>query len=153
MLVPYVPTPIPVIDAMLNAVNANSEDIVYDLGCGDGRILFRAVEKFGVKKAVGIEIRKELVEATLGKIRKKGLEEKIRIIHGNFFDIPISEATVVTLFLLTTVNKMLRPKLEKELRKGARVVSHEFEIPGWEPDKVTVIHDGILTHKIYAYLR
>lgn len=153
VLVPYVPTPEVVIDRMLQLANAGSEDIVYDLGCGDGRIVLQAVTKYGVKKAVGIEIRDDLVKVARSKISELNMDGKAYILHGDMFDVDLSEATIVTLFLLTSVNNMLRPKLERELRNGSRVVSHEFEIPGWVPSKVDVCSDGYLKHKVYLYRR
>lgn len=138
---------------MLQLANTGPEDVVYDLGCGDGRILSIAVSKFNVKKAVGVEIRDYLVKMAQSRIRELGIEGRAVVIHGDFFDVDISEATVVTLFLLTSVNNMLKPKLENELRKGARVVSHEFEITGWTPVKIDVCSDGYLRHKIYLYVR
>lgn len=153
ILVPYVPTPEVVADFMLRLADVGSDDVVYDLGCGDGRIVALAITKFNAKKAVGVEIREDLVKASLARIRELNIDSRAHIIHADMFDVDISEATVVTLFLLTSVNGMLRPKLEKELKKGTRVVSHEFEIPGWKPAKVEVCNDGYLKHKIYLYLR
>lgn len=153
MLVPFVPTPEVVVERMLWLANVGPNDVVYDLGCGDGRVLTIATTKFGVRKAVGVEIREDLVKIARSKVRELGLENRVFVIHGDFFDVDISEATVVTLFLLTTVNSMLKPKLEKELRSGTRVVSHEFEIPGWTPSRVEVCNDGYLKHKVYLYLR
>lgn len=138
---------------MLQLANAGPDDVVYDLGCGDGRILSIAVSKFNVKRAVGVEIRDDLVKTARSRIKELGIEGRAVVIHGDFFDVDVSEATVVTLFLLTSVNNMLKPKLEGELRKGARVVSHEFEITGWTPAKVDVCSDGYLRHKIYLYVR
>ncbi|MEL9998363.1 MAG: class I SAM-dependent methyltransferase, partial [Sulfolobales archaeon] len=121
--------------------------------CGDGRIVILALTKFKVKKAVGVEIRDDLVKIARTKIEELNLNDRGFIIHDDMFDVDISEATVVTLFLLTSVNSMLKPKLEKELRPGTRVVSHEFEIPGWTPTRVEVCSDGYLKHKIYLYIR
>ncbi|MEM1982627.1 MAG: class I SAM-dependent methyltransferase [Sulfolobales archaeon] len=153
VLVPYVPTPEAVIDKMLQVANTSSEDVVYDLGCGDGRIILQAVTKYRVKKAVGVEIRDDLVKIARTKIDELNIGDRAYILHGDMFDVDLSEATVVTLFLLTSVNNMLKPKLERELRNGSRVVSHEFEIPGWVPSKVEVCSDGYLKHKIYLYMR
>ncbi len=150
--VPFVPTPIPVVDFMLKVAKAGPNDIVYDLGCGDGRIPIRAVEVFNVKKAVCIEIRKDLYERALSQVKAKGLEGRVVVINDDMFNVDISEATVITLFLLTSVNKMLRPKLERELRRGTRVVSHEFEIPGWDPVETYLFSDGIINHRVYLYV-
>ncbi|MEM1679947.1 MAG: rRNA adenine N-6-methyltransferase family protein [Sulfolobales archaeon] len=153
VLVPYVPTPEVVVDKMLQLANVSPDDVLYDLGSGDGRIVVQALTKYGVKKAVGIEIRDDLVKIARSKINELNLGDRAQIYHGDMFEVDISEATVVTLFLLTSVNNMLRPKLEKELRSGSRVVSHEFEIPGWIPAKIEVCSDGYLKHKIYLYRR
>ncbi len=151
--VPYVPTPHDVVRAMLRLAGAGPDDIVYDLGCGDGRILVIAVKEFGVKKAVGIEIRDTLYEEALRNIRSAGVDDRAHVIKADFFEVDISEATIVTLFLLTSVNNRLKPKLEKELRPGARVVSHEFTIPGWRPERTEHVRDSnYLTHTIYLYV-
>ncbi|MEM0199086.1 MAG: protein-lysine N-methyltransferase [Desulfurococcaceae archaeon] len=154
VFVPYVPTPYPVVRAMLKLANAGPDDVVYDLGCGDGRILVVAAKEFNVKKAVGIELDKERYKIALERIREEKLVDRVEVVHGDFFDVYIGEATVVTLFLLTSVNEMLKPKFEKELKDGTRIVSHEFRIPGWKPEKVIEVRDdnGLL-HTIYLYVK
>ena len=151
-LVPYVPTPEPVVKAMLELANAGPEDVVYDLGCGDGRIVITAAKEFKVKKAIGIEIRDDLVLQARRKIDELNLNDRAEIIKDDMFNVSIKDATIVTLFLLTSVNEMLRPKLEKELRPGTRIVSHEFQIPGWRPKKTVKIYDGIVGHTLYLYV-
>ena len=151
-LVPYVPTPEPVVKAMLELANAGPEDVVYDLGCGDGRIVITAAKEFKVKKAIGIEIRDDLVLQARRKIDELRLNDRAEIIKDDMFNVNIKDATIVTLFLLTSVNEMLRPKLEKELRPGTRIVSHEFQIPGWRPKKTVKIYDGIVGHTLYLYV-
>jgi len=137
---------------MLELAEVKPGELVYDLGCGDGRIIILAATEFGAR-AIGIEIRKDLVERCREKIRQLGLEDRVRVIHGDMFKIDIGDADVVTLYLLTSVNKMLRPKLEKELKHGARVVSHDFEITGWKPVKIEELHESWRSHKIYLYVR
>ncbi len=149
-LVPFVATPESVARYMLKLAEVKPGEIVYDLGSGDGRILIIAALEFGAK-AVGIEIRKDLVEKSRRKVKELGLENRVKIIHGDFFEVDISEADVVTLYLLTSVNEKLRPKLEKELKPGARVVSHDFEIPGWKPIKVVEINEDWRSHRILLY--
>jgi len=149
--VPFVPTPEGVVRRMLELAEVKPGELVYDLGCGDGRILIIAASEFGAR-AVGIEIRRDLVEKCVKRVKELGLEDRVTIIHGNFFDIDISDADVVTLYLLTSVNERLRPKLERELRPGARVVSHDFEVIGWKPVKVEEIKEGWRSHKIYLYV-
>jgi ribosomal protein L11 methylase PrmA len=150
--VPYVPTPDTVVKKMLEIAGVGPEDIVYDLGCGDGRILISAVKDFNAKKAVGIEKDDERIKEALRNIKENKLEEKIVIRKGNFFEENISEATVVTMFLLTNVNEILKPKLKNELKKGVRIVSHEFEIRGWTPKKVIKVEDGSMPHTVYLYI-
>ncbi len=150
--VPYVPTPEPVVIEMLKLAKVSSDDVVYDLGSGDGRIPIIAVTKFNAKKAVGIEIRKDLADESIRKIRKLGLGNRVKIINADMIDVDIGEATVVTLFLLTSANEKLKPKLESELRPGTRIVSHEFEIPGWKPTQVLEVWDNNIRHKLYLYI-
>ncbi len=153
ILVPFVPTPLPVARKMLELVNASNDDIVYDLGCGDGRIPIIAVREFGVRKAVCIEIRKELAKKAKENIKALNLENKVIVINNDMFNINISEATIVTLFLLTSVNDALAEKFRTELKKGARIVSHEFRITKWNPIIFSTINDGRVSHNIYVYVR
>ncbi len=152
-VVPYVPTPLPVARKMLELAKAGPGDVLYDLGSGDGRIVVMAVKEFGVTKAYGIELRHDLVEEARRKIRGEGVEGRAEIIEADMFNTGIRDATIVTLFLLTSVNRRLKPKLEAELRSGARVVSHEFQIPGWEPLITANIYEGMIPHSIYLYVR
>ena len=151
-LVPFVPTPEIVARYMLKLAEVKPGELVYDLGSGDGQIVIMAAKEFGAR-AIGVEIRRDLVEESLRKIKEYGLEDRVTIIHGDFFKVDISDADVVTLYLLTSVNERLRPKLEKELKPGTRVVSHDFEIPGWKPIKVVEINEEWRSHKIYLYRR
>lgn len=148
--VPFVSTPEHVARRMLELAKVGPEDIVYDLGAGDGRIIIMAAKEFRAK-AVGVEIRKDLYEQILRRIKIDGLEGKVKVINNDFFQVDISEASVVTLYLLTSVNEKLRPKLERELKVGARVVSHDFEVPGWKPVRVENVRDYWCDHKIYVY--
>ncbi|OYT26963.1 MAG: RNA methyltransferase [Thermoprotei archaeon ex4572_64] len=148
--VPFVPSPEVVVRRMLQLANVRKGEIVYDLGCGDGRVLIIAAREFGAR-AVGIEIRKDLYEQCLRRIRDLGLEDRIEVLHGSFFDYDISDADVVTLYLLTSVNERLRPKLERELKPGTRVVSHDFEVPGWKPIIIEDLYEEWRSHKIYLY--
>ncbi len=150
--VPYVPSPPGVVRKMLEIAGAGPEDVVYDLGCGDGRILITAVKEFGVKRAVGVEIREDLVKEARRRVASEGLEDRIEIIHGDMFEVDIGEATLVTLFLLTSVNDELAPKLERELKPGTRVVSHEFQITSWKPTVMATIYDDMTSHNIYLYV-
>ncbi|RLI05566.1 SAM-dependent methyltransferase [Candidatus Bathyarchaeota archaeon] len=146
--VPYISSPPEVVEKMLEMAEVSEKDALYDLGSGDGRILITAVKKFGVKKAVGVEVREDLVKNSREEVKKLGLEKYVTIIHGDFYNVPIQEADVVTLFLTTSANERLKPKLEKELKEGARIVSHDYEILGWKPVKV----ENLGQHTIYLYV-
>ena len=149
---PYVPTPIKVVRTMLKLAGVGPEDVVYDLGCGDGRILFTAVEEFEAMSAVGIDINSSICEPVMSKVEKSGLGDRISVVNGNFFLADLSPASVVTLYLTTSGNSKLRPKLEDELREGARVVSHDFPIRNWttiKPEPPEFYTVG--SHKIYVY--
>ncbi len=148
---PYVPTPLNVVRQMLIIAEVGPSDVLYDLGCGDGRILFTAVEEFEISRAVGFELNPRMVEATRLKIEDKGLNGRVKVVEGNFFQEDLSEASVVTLYLTTSGNAKLRPKFHDELRHGARIVSHDFPIVDW----ITAKHDQgfyrVGSHKIYFY--
>ena len=129
----FVPTPNEVVNKMLELAKVTSKDTVYDLGCGDGRIVITAAQKYGVR-AVGIDIDpKRIAEATANAKAAK-VTGKVRFIEADLFEADISEATVVTLYLLTRLNEKLKPKLMKELKPGTRVVSHAFDMGDWKPE-------------------
>ena len=129
----FVPTTNGVADAMLKLAHVTADDVVYDLGSGDGAIVLRAAEKFGAR-GVGIEIDPKLVKSANDRARKRGLADKVMFIQGDLFKADISQATVVTLYLSGSINRRLAPKLMAELKPGARVVSHRFEMYDWRPD-------------------
>ncbi len=129
---PYVPSEPEVVRKMLELARVGPEDVVYDLGCGDGRILVMAVKEFGAKKAVGYELSQRLYESTLKKIESMKLRSKINLINRNLFEADLSQATVITLYLTTSGNKRLQPKLVNEAKPGTRIVSHDFMIEGWQ---------------------
>ncbi len=150
-LAPYVPTPSNVVRTMLELADAGPGDVVYDLGCGDGRILIMAVEEFGVDKAVGYELNRHLVETAINNIAGKKLEHQIEVEMGNFLEADLSPATIVTLYLTTTGNAKLRPKFIEELRDGTRIISHDFPIQEWV---TTAPENGSIkvgSHKIFCY--
>ena len=149
---PYVPTPHNVVDTMLTLVEAGADDVVYDLGCGDGRILMAAIEDFGAKKAVGYDLNPKMCGRVRLKVDEKGLSDRIEVVNGNFFLADLSGASVVTLYLTTSGNSKLRPKFEEELAPGSRVVSHDFPIHGWTTVKRDPPeHYVVGSHKIYVY--
>ena len=126
---------------MLKLARVTPDDVVYDLGSGDGRIVLLAAEKYGAR-AVGIDIDAALVERSRDEARKRQLDRKATFVQGDFFAADISAATVVTLYLSPSVNQMLEPKLRRELRPGTRVVSHNYGIGSWKPDEVVRREDG-----------
>ena len=148
--VPFVPTPEVVVRRMLQLANVRRGEHVYDLGCGDGRIVIMAAREFGAQSAC-IEIRKDLYEQTLRRVKDLGLEDRVRVIYGNFFEEDLSDADIVTMYLLTSVNERIKPKLERELKPGVRVVSHDFEMPGWKPLIVEDLYEEWRSHKVYLY--
>jgi SAM-dependent methyltransferase len=136
--VPYVPTPPEVVDAMLNLAGLKSGDVLYDLGCGDGRIVIAAVKKYGVK-ATGIDIDPVRIEESNKNAAAAGVAGKVRFIQQDLFQADFRDATVVTMYLLTSVNLRLRPKLLTDLKPGTRLVSHSFEMGEWIPDKTIAV--------------
>ncbi len=149
-LAPNFPTPQVVVDRMLELAQVKPGESVYDLGCGDGRIVITAAQKFNAK-GVGIEIRRDIYEATLGRVNSLGLSDQVKILHGNALRADLSQADVVTLYLLTSSNEKFRPILEKGLKPNARVVSHDFEIRGWKASKVEKMMVEGRPHMIYVY--
>jgi len=148
----FFPTPEEVVVKMLEMVGASRDDVLYDLGCGDGRVLIVAAKKKGIK-CVGVEIRRDLVEQAKRRIMEEGLQGLVEVHHGDMFQFDVSSATIVYLYLTTELNAQLRSKLERELKKGTRVISHQFEIPGWRPIKVEGVADFFgQTHKLYLYV-
>ncbi len=130
----YVPTPEEVVDAMLQVAKVTKNDVVYDLGTGDGRIPVTAAKKYGAR-GVGIDIDPQRIKDATENVQKNGVGDKVRIIQGDLFEANISEATVVTLYLLPSLNQKLMPKLMKELRPGTRIVSHAFDMGDWKPEQ------------------
>jgi ubiquinone/menaquinone biosynthesis C-methylase UbiE len=144
---PFVQTPIEVAKKMLELSELKAEENLFDLGCGDGRLILLAAKDIGAK-ATGIDLREDLLERAKTEIVRLGLQDKVKVIKGNFFDVDVSPANVVTLYLTSSANERLRPKLEKELKVGCRVVSHDFKVPGWKP---SMVYDELLGHTIYTY--
>jgi precorrin-6B methylase 2 len=150
VLAPSYPTPEPVVDQMLTIAQLKAGETLYDLGCGDGRIVIAAAQKYKAK-AVGIEIRREIYERTLAKVAALGLSDHVRIVQGNALKYDLSPADVVTLYLLTSSNERLKPILAKDLRPTARVVSHDFEIKGWKASAIQKVQVEGRQHTIYLY--
>jgi SAM-dependent methyltransferase len=131
--VPYVPTPPEVVDAMLKLAGVKANDVVIDLGCGDGRIVIAAAQKYGAR-GLGIDLNPERIKEANENAQKAGVK-RVQFIEKNLFDADLHEASVVTLYLLPEVNRRLRPKLLKELKPGTRIVSHSFDMGDWKPEK------------------
>jgi SAM-dependent methyltransferase len=138
--VPFVPSPDEVIVKMLQMAEVGKDDVLYDLGCGDGRIVIEAVRELGCR-GVGIDIDPVRIKESRENARHAGVSDKVEFLVMDLFKADISSATVVTLYLLSEVNLRLRPKLLRELAPGTRVVSHDFGMREWEPDKSTIIND------------
>jgi SAM-dependent methyltransferase len=138
--VPYVPTPEKVITEMLKMAEVDKDDVVYDLGCGDGRIVIQAAKELGCR-GVGIDINPQRIKDSRENAVKAGVEKKVEFILMDLFEADIGESTVVTLYLLSSVNLRLRPKLLRELKPGTRVVSHDFGMAEWNADKSTIIEE------------
>ena len=140
----WVPTEDAVVTAMLKMANVTKEDVVYDLGCGDGRIVIAAARQFGAR-GVGVDIDPQRIAEAKAAAAKAGVEDKVQFLVGDLFDpnLKISDATVVALYLLQSMNEKLRPRLQKELRKGTRVVSNSFTMgEAWPPEKVQVVENS-----------
>lgn len=134
----YVPTPQPVVDAMLQVAGVTKDDVVYDLGCGDGRIPVTAAKQYGAR-AIGIDIDPQRIQEANDNVRANGVENKVKILNADLFETDFSEATVVTLYLLPSLNQKLIPKL-KQLRPGTRIVSHAFDMgDGWPAEKTQTV--------------
>jgi SAM-dependent methyltransferase len=132
--VPFVPTPEDVVTGMLKTAGVKKDDVLYDLGCGDGRIVIAAAQKFGTR-GVGIDINPVRIKEARENAEKAGVADRVKFIEQDLFDANIADATVVTLYLLPSVNLKLRPKLLRDLKPGTRVVSHSFDMGDWKPDK------------------
>jgi len=148
--VPFLSSPPEVVKRMLKLARVGSGDIVYDLGCGDGRILIAAVEVFKAKKAIGYEIRDDAYKRALEEVVKANLQERITIVNNDFFEADLSRPSVITLYIDSLTNEKLKRKLEKETGPGTRIVSHDFPMPGWQP----LIEDTFpdYSHTIYLYV-
>lgn len=146
-LAPFIPSKSNIVKRMLEIAEVNRDDVVFDLGCGDGRILISAVKDFGAKKAIGYELRTDLYEKNLQQIKKTNLEGRVEVVRADMIKADIKEATVITLYLTFPGNRKLEPKLSEEAQPGTRIVSHAFEIEGWDHSEKESF-DG---HLIYLY--
>lgn len=148
-LAPYVSSPEHIVDRMLELASIRPGESVYDLGAGDGRVVIAAAEKYKAR-AVGVEISPRLVAEASARIEKLGLAENARVIQGDILKTDLSRADVVIIYLVTSLNEKLRPRFEKSLKAGARVISHDFAVPGWKPSRVEKTADRH-PHSIFVY--
>ncbi|MBW4677468.1 MAG: class I SAM-dependent methyltransferase [Desmonostoc geniculatum HA4340-LM1] len=155
--VPYVPTPEPVVDAMLKVAKVGKNDVLYDLGSGDGRIVNTAAQRYGTR-GIGIDIDPQRVQEANENAQKAGVTDRVKFVQQDLFNTDFSEATVVTLYLLPEINLQLRPKLLKELKPGTRIVSHAFDMGDWKPQQTLnvegkTIYYWVVPKEIPANLR
>jgi predicted RNA methylase len=139
---------------MLELAELKPGEVFFDLGAGDGRTVIMAAKAFGAR-AVGVEMREDLAKRAMSVIHDNGLTDKITIVNGDMFKVDLTSADVVFLYLTTSANEKIKPKMEAELKKGVRVVSHDYEIVGWKPVKVENFVEnlalGYPSHTIYLY--
>lgn len=134
----YEPTPTEVVEEMLKIAKVEKNDVVYDLGCGDGRIVVAAAKQYGAR-GVGVDIDPKRIQESWINAKKAGVVDKVTFLEQDLFNTDLSKATVVTLYLHYDLNLRLRPKLQKELRPGSRVVSSTFDMGDWQPDRTSLI--------------
>ncbi len=154
--IPFVPTPIEIVDQMLQLADVKQGDVLYDLGSGDGRIVIRAAKKYRVR-AVGIEMDKALLDQARKDAKAAGVSHLVQFRAEDALKADLSQATVVTLYMLPWFNEAIKPSLKKYLKPGARIVAHDFGIAGWEPDKTVKppdieIKPGGLRHRHTLHL-
>ena len=153
-IAPFVPSPVSVVQFMLKLADLKAGEVIFDLGAGDGRTVIMAAKSFGAR-AVGVELREDLAKKALSTIHTNDLSDRVTIVKGDMFNVNLTSADVVFLYLTTSANEKIRPKMETELKKGVRVVSHDYEIVGWKPLKVENFCEnpklGYPSHTIYLY--
>ena len=154
--IPFVPTPIEVVDRMLELAEVKKGDVVYDLGSGDGRIVIRAAKKYGAR-AIGIEMDRLLLDKARQDAKAAGVSHLVQFRAEDAMKTDLSKATVVTLYMLPWFNEAMKPSLQKNLKPGARIVAHDFGIEGWEPDQTVKLSEieiklGGLRHQHTLYL-
>jgi len=131
----FVPTPQDVVDAMLKVAKVRKGDVLYDLGSGDGRIPITAAQKYGIARGIGIDINPERIREANENLRKARVGDRVRFINADLFESDLSDATVITIYLLPALNLKLLPKLLKEVKPGTRIVSHAFDMGSWKPEQ------------------
>ncbi len=149
-IAPFVASPLTVVRKMLEYAELKPGETLYDLGSGDGRIVIMAAQEFGAN-GVGVELNRRLLNEARMKGEALNLGDSVRFLHDNIFNVDLSPADVVTMYLTTGANEKVRPKLERDLRPGARIVTHDFSIPGWDNAKNLKFREGYRSHTIYLY--
>jgi tRNA G37 N-methylase Trm5 len=149
--VPYVPTPDAVVMEMLKAANVTKNDVLYDLGSGDGRIVITAAQKFGAR-GVGIDLDPIRIREAEENAKTAGVTDKVKFINGDIFDADIRAATVVTMYLLPDINMKLRPKLLSDLKPGTRIVSHNYDLGDWTPKSHKSLEVNSTRHDVYFWV-
>ena len=144
----------PVVQRMIELAELKPGEVFFDLGAGDGRTVIMAAKTFGAR-AVGVEMREDLAKRAMSVIHDNGLSDRVTIVNGDMFKVDLTSADVVYLYLTTSANEKVKPKMEAELKKGVRVVSHDYEIVGWKPLKTENFVEnpslGYPSHTIYLY--
>ncbi|MGD1859363.1 MAG: SAM-dependent methyltransferase [Leptolyngbyaceae cyanobacterium] len=146
----YIPTPYDAVDAMLRLAQVSSHDVLYDLGCGDGRLLIRAAQQWG-SRGVGIDIDADCLQLAHRHVQAAGVADLVTLQQGNLYASDVTEATVVMLYLLPHLNLRLRPRLRQQLRSGARIVSHQFDMGDWAPDQQIQLPDSAEESTLYLW--
>jgi len=153
---PFVASPNAVVRRLLTLAQLRPGEVLYDLGAGDGGPIIMAAQEFGAR-AIGIELREDLAKRTMKKIYDLGLQARVKMVNEDLFNVDLREADVVYIYLTTSANEKVRPKLEAELRRGARVVSHDYEVTSWKPAAVEQFCEnpglGFPRHTLYLYKR
>jgi len=153
-IAPFVPSPASVVEYMLKLAGLRSGEVLFDMGSGDGRTVIMAAKTFGAR-GVGIELREDLAKKAMNSIHESGLDDRVTILNDDMFNVNLSAADVVYLYLTTSANERLKSKLERDLKKGVRVVSHDYEVVGWHPEKIENFCEnpqlGYPSHTIYLY--
>jgi cyclopropane fatty-acyl-phospholipid synthase-like methyltransferase len=148
--IPFVPTPIEVVDRMLELAEVSKDDVVYDLGSGDGRIVIRAAKKYGAR-GVGIEMDASLLAKARVAARAEGVEDRVEFRTQDALKTDLSPATVVTLYMLPWFNEAMKPRFKKFLKPGTRIVAHDYGIEGWEPDKTVKLPEPEIKNGGYKH--